>query len=606
MPARHSTPAESIDESGDPRTACGGRGSHARRALDERVVVSARFAERPFDAAAARRLQDEGVLPPLARVLSARGIDSTAQLQLATRDLLAPEKLAHVAEAARVLADAIDAGKRMLIVADYDCDGATACAVALRGLRSMGAAVSVEFLVPNRFEYGYGLTPEIVELAARGSGGPPDLLITVDNGIASVEGVARANDLGIEVLITDHHLPGERLPAARVIVNPNQPGCGFPSKHLAGVGVMFYVLTAVRAELRARGRFDPGTQPRLDRLLDLVALGTVADVVRLDHNNRILVAAGLQRIRSGAMQPGIAALFQVAGRDARLAHAADLGFALGPRINAAGRLTDMTVGIECLISDDFEDALQRARVLDQLNRDRRAIEADMQLDALAAVDAEPPAQRRTLTLFNPAWHQGVVGLVAARMKERFHRPTIAFAPAEAARLRGSGRSIEGVHLRDTLDLVTKVAPDLIDRFGGHAMAAGLTVPAQHLEAFTTAFEDVTRASCEAALFDQTVLTDGPIAARDIGFALVEAIERQIWGQGFPAPLFVNEFRVLEQRLVKDQHLKLWLELDGQRLSAIWFRHTDPLPAHARLAYRPVVDEYQGRRRVALTIEHGSL
>ena len=559
-----------------------------------------RLVERVFDAGAVRRLADAGVPAPLARALAARGIGSVRELELAMRDLVAPNALSHVDDAARLLAAAIDAGKRLLIVADYDCDGATACAVAVRGLRSMGA--QVDYLVPNRFEYGYGLTPEIVDLAA-GRSRKPDLLITVDNGIASVDGVARANEIGIEVLITDHHLPGERLPQAAAIVNPNQRGCGFPSKHLAGVGVMFYVLLALRAEFRRRGRFDESTQPRLDALLDLVALGTVADVVRLDRNNRILVAAGLERIRAGRLQPGIAALFQVAGRSARTARASDLGFVIGPRLNAAGRLADMTVGIECLLTDDYERALQLAHQLDELNRERRAIEGDMQFDALAELENTELAGRRTITLFNADWHQGVVGLVASRVKERFHRPTIAFARANERTLRGSGRSIEGVHLRDTLDLVTKVAPQMIEKFGGHAMAAGMTLAAERYEAFGRAFEEATRATTEAALFDRTVATDGPLQAAQITLGLVESIDRQIWGQGFPPPLFDNEFAVVEQRLVKAQHLKLTLELQGQRMSAMWFRHTDTLPSRVRLAYRPAADDYQGQRRVTLFVEH---
>ncbi len=557
--------------------------------------------QRRYDAQAAQRLAAGGLLPPLARSLAARGVQSIEELNLLMRELLAPGQLTQVQAAAQLLADSIAAGKDMLIVADYDCDGATACAVGLRGLRMMGARV--DYLVPNRFEYGYGLTPEIVELAAARAGGKPDLLITVDNGIASVDGVARANALGMQVLVTDHHLPGPRLPAAAVIVNPNQPGCGFPSKNLAGVGVMFYVLTALRAELRMRGVFGEANQPRLDGLLDLVALGTVADVVRLDRNNRILVAAGLERMRQGKLQPGMAALFQVAGRDARMAQAADLGFAIGPRINAAGRLTDMTVGIECLTTDSFDRALELARQLDQLNRERRAIETDMQVDALVELDSRDLRDTRTITLYNDSWHQGVVGLVASRVKEKFHRPTIAFARNDDGTLRGSGRSIEGVHLRDTLDLVTKAAPEMISKFGGHAMAAGLTLRGDALEGFTQALEAVTRASCEAHLFQRTVATDGPLASREIGLGLVEAIERQVWGQGFPAPLFDNEFAVVEQRLIKDAHLKLLLELDGQRFSAIWFRHTETVPTRVRLAYRPMIDEYQGQRRVTLCVEY---
>jgi single-stranded-DNA-specific exonuclease len=559
------------------------------------------FLRRDFDPAIARRLAASGLPYPLARALAARGVTSEADLRLSLEGLTAPTELSHVTEAASLLADAIEADARLLIVADYDCDGATACAVGLRGLRMLAAGTqsSIDYLVPNRFEYGYGLTPEIVELAAQRS---PDLLITVDNGIASVEGVARANDLGIEVLITDHHLPGAVLPAAACIVNPNQPGCGFPSKHLSGVGVMFYVLLALRAELRARGRFDAASQPRLDTLLDLVALGTVADVVRLDHNNRVLVSQGLQRIRTGRLHPGIAALFQVAGRDARSARAADLGFAIGPRINAAGRLTDMTVGIECLTTDSFERAMELARQLDELNRERRNIEAGMQLDALASHEVGDVERRRTICLFDETWHQGVVGLVASRIKERFHRPTIAFAPAGEGELRGSGRSIEGVHLRDTLDLVTKVAPTMVRRFGGHAMAAGLSLAAEHYEGFRAAFEEATSASCDRSLFERTVVTDGPLAAGEITLSLVEACDQHVWGQGFPAPLFDQDFYVVEQRLIKDRHLKLVLELDGRRFNAIFFGRVESLPKQVQLAYRPTIDEYQGQRRLALTID----
>ncbi|MCU0769164.1 MAG: single-stranded-DNA-specific exonuclease RecJ [Burkholderiaceae bacterium] len=555
-----------------------------------------RLIARDFDPAAARRLADAGLPSALARALAARGVSDVRELELGLDGLAPPQALSHIDAAASLLADAIEAEARLLIVADYDCDGATACAVGLRGLRLLaaGTQASIDYLVPNRFEYGYGLTPEIVDLAA---GRTPDLLITVDNGIASVEGVARAAELGIEVLVTDHHLPGAVLPAAACIVNPNQPGCGFPSKHLAGVGVMFYVLLALRAELRARGRFDAATQPRLDALLDLVALGTVADVVRLDRNNRVLVAQGLQRIRSGRLHAGIAALFQVARREARMARAADLGFAIGPRINAAGRLTDMTVGIECLATDSYEHALELAEQLDALNRERREIEGGMQLDALATLDAATVERSRTICLYDEHWHPGVVGLVASRVKERFHRPTIAFARSGESELRGSGRSIEGVHLRDTLDLVTKRAPDLVRRYGGHAMAAGLTLGIEHYEGFVRAFEDATRASCDRALFERTLATDGPLAPGEIVASLIEACDEHVWGQGFPAPVYANEFMVLEQRLVKDRHLKLRLELDGRPFDAIFFGRLDPLPRQAHL-----VDEYQGKRKLTLKIE----
>ena len=552
--------------------------------------------ERPHDPAAATRLAAAGLPAPLARALAARGIGSAGELEPALADLHAPAQLAQCQRAASLLADAIEQGQRLLIVADYDCDGATACALGLRGLRALGA--DVEFLVPNRFEFGYGLTPELVELAARRR---PDWIITVDNGVASVEGVDRANALGIGVVITDHHLPGEQLPAARAIVNPNQPGCAFPSKNLAGVGVMFYVLTALRAELRNRGRFERAAQPRLHPLLDLVALGTVADLVRLDRNNRALVAAGLQNIRRGQLQPGIAALFRVAGRNAAAARTEDLGFSIAPRLNAAGRLTDMSIGVECLTCDDPDRALELARQLDRLNQQRRQIEAQMQLDAFSDIDPAGFDQRRSIVLFNPQWHQGVVGLVASRVKERCHRPTIAFAAADAQLLRGSGRSIEGVHLRDTLDRVTKVAPGLIERFGGHAMAAGLTLRREHLDAFTEAFEAATRAAADPALFARTLAVDGALSAGEFGPDLIEAIDRIVWGQGFSEPLFANEFEVLEQRLVQERHLQLTLGLEGLRLRAIWFGRVEALPPRARLAYRLKFDGYRGLRRVSLQV-----
>ena len=557
--------------------------------------------ERPHDAAVATRLAAAGVPVPLARALAARGVVSRGELEPALGDIHAPALLAQCQRAASLLADAIDAHQRLLIVADYDCDGATACAVGLRGLRAMGA--EVDFLVPNRFDFGYGLTPELVELAARRQ---PDWIITVDNGVASVEGVERANALGIAVLITDHHLPGDRLPAARAIVNPNQPGCAFPSKNLAGVGVMFYVLTALRAELRSRGRFDQASQPRLNRLLDLVALGTVADLVRLDRNNRTLVAAGLQNMRRGLLQPGVAALFQVAGRSAAAARSEDLGFSIAPRINAAGRLTDMTVGIECLACDDPDRALELARQLDRLNQERRQIEAQMQLDAIGGIDTAGFEHRRSIVLFNPQWHQGVVGLVASRVKDRYHRPTIAFAAAGDDLLRGSGRSIDGLHLRDALDRITKTEPELIERFGGHAMAAGLTLPRRHLAAFTDAFEAATRALADPSLFTRSLLTDGALAATDFGPDLVDAIEAIVWGQGFAEPVFANEFDVLDQRLVQERHLQLTLGLGPCNLSAIWFGRSEALPPQVRLAYRLKFDTYRGLRRIRLQIAAAAL
>lgn len=560
------------------------------------------FRERAFDPAIARHLEGAGIAPALARVLAARGVADAAALAPSLQQLERPDSLLGAREAATLLADSIDQGKKILVIADYDCDGATACAVAVRGLRAFGARV--EYLVPNRFEFGYGLTPELVDHAAARS---PDLLVTVDNGIASVAGVERARALGMEVLVTDHHLPGAELPRARVIVNPNQPGCGFASKMLAGVGVMFYVLVALRALQRERGRLPEGGGPRLDELLDLVALGTVADLVPLDRNNRILVHAGLERIRSGRMQPGVAALFSAAGRGARRASASDLGFLLGPRLNAAGRLDDMSIGIECLLASDEAAAAALASRLDALNRERRTLEGRMQEQAQQALEATAVADRgwadrRTITVFDEGWHPGIVGLLASRLKERHHRPTIAFACDGELALRGSGRSIPGVHLRDVIDRVATRDPSLVTRFGGHAMAAGLTIPRAALAAFEAAFEDATRSLADAQAFSPTLAVDGPLDPREITLTLVEAIDRQVWGQAFAPPLFADEFEVEHQRLLRDEHLQLELRRGTHRWRAIWFRRDRTIPARARLAYRPVLDEYRGERRVSLAVE----
>ncbi|WP_186212186.1 single-stranded-DNA-specific exonuclease RecJ [Burkholderia gladioli] len=562
-----------------------------------------RLVTRQASPADAEALARHGLHPVLARLYAARGVTCPEDIETALARLVPPASLKGCEDAAVLLADALAARKRMLVVADYDCDGATACAVAVRGLRMLGA--SIDYLVPNRFEYGYGLTPEIVKLAAARR---PELLITVDNGIASVDGVAAANALGIDVLVTDHHLPGATLPAARAIVNPNQPGCEFPSKHIAGVGVMFYVLLALRAELRRRGAFDDARpEPRLDGLLDLVALGTVADVVRLDGNNRVLVAQGLQRIRKGRMQPGIAALFRAAAREARSASAFDLGFGLGPRLNAAGRLSDMSLGIECLTTDDVGRAWELAQQLDTMNRERRDIEAGMQQQALADLAQVDPAEAATITLFNPEWHQGVIGIVAGRLKEKFHRPSFTFAHADesGARVKGSGRSIPGFHLRDALDLVSKREPDLLVTFGGHAMAAGVTLETDKVPRFAAAFEAVAREWLSEEALSRVLETDGDLEDAYFTPQFVELLDGAVWGQGFPAPLFSGEFEVASQALVKDKHLKLQLARGRQRFGAIWFNHTEPLPAHATVAYRLASDTWNGVTRVQLIVEHAA-
>ena len=558
-----------------------------------------RIATRGYPLRDAERLRQGGVHPVLARVYAARGLVELAELGSELSGLVPPAALMHVERAAVFLADAIGARKRLVIVADYDCDGATACAVGLRGLRMLSA--NVDFIVPNRFEYGYGLTPEIVALAVAQK--QPDIIITVDNGIASIEGVDAANQRGIAVLITDHHLPAERLPAAAVIVNPNQPGCGFPSKNLAGVGVMFYVLLGLRAELRRRGVFDAHNQPKLDVLLDLVALGTVADVVRLDANNRILVAQGLKRMRAGRMHAGVAALFRAAGREARSATPFDLGFALGPRLNAAGRLANMALGIECLTTDDDGRAWAIAQELDGINRERRDIEAGMNEHALALLQDFDPADNATIAVFDPSWHQGVIGIVASRLKDRFYRPTITFAPGADGVLKGSGRSIPGFHLRDALDLVSKQAPTLIDKFGGHAMAAGLSIRADALAEFSAAFEAVGRGWLGKHQLERVIDTDGSLEHAYYTIDFIDTIGAQVWGQGFAAPLFCDEFRIVSQRVLKDRHLKLQLERDGSRFDAIWFGHADALPSQARIAYRLDTNTFNGVTRVQLLVEH---
>jgi single-stranded-DNA-specific exonuclease len=563
-----------------------------------------RIVTRPCSPADAEALIRHGLHPVLARLYASRGVCLPDELEIGLARLTPPASLKGCDAAAALLADAIEGRRRMLVVADYDCDGATACAVAVRGLRMFGA--QIDYLVPNRFEYGYGLTPEIVGLAARLPQGRPDLLITVDNGIASVDGVQAANSLGIDVLVTDHHLPGDELPPARAIVNPNQPGCTFPSKCIAGVGVMFYVLLALRAELRRRNAFtDAAPEPRLDGLLDLVALGTVADVVKLDANNRILVAQGLKRIRAGRMQPGIAALFRAAGRDARAASGFDMGFALGPRLNAAGRLSDMSLGIECLTTDDIGRAWELAQQLDAINRERREIEAGMQQQALEELQSVDPGDCATLTLFNPGWHQGVIGIVAGRLKERFHRPSFTFAHADDSGVlsKGSGRSIPGFHLRDAVDLISKREPGLIHKFGGHAMAAGLTIATADIPRFTAAFEAVGREWLSAEALSRVVETDGELEDAYFTPQFVEMIDAAVWGQGFPAPVFSGEFDVASQALVKDKHLKLQLVRGRQRFSAIWFNHVDPLPARTIVAYRLVSDTWNGVARVQMIVEH---
>ena len=572
------------------------------------------FIQRPFSERTANWLEQSGLHPLLARLYAARGVESPDELSLDLKKLLSPIELKNCLSTASLLADILEKQDPMLVVADYDCDGATACAVAVRGFKILGgSSTPIQFLVPNRFTMGYGLTPEVVELAAQQIP-KPKYLITVDNGIASEAGVNRARELDMEVIVTDHHLPGDGLPNALAIVNPNQPNCPFPSKALAGVGVMFYLLVALRAELRQRGKFTIENQPKIENLLDLVALGTVADVAQLDRNNRILVSNGLHRIRSGVSQFGIRALFQVAGRDPHKANAFDLGFAIGPRLNAAGRLADMSLGIRLLLSDHADEALEIAQELDRINRERRVIEGGMQETALSLLAEDQLAgtmdERSSICLWNAGWHQGVVGIVASRLKERFNRPAIVFAPADStsSELRGSGRSITGFHLRDALDLVSKRAPGLILKFGGHAMAAGLTIRQDDFAQFDALFQEVAHELLNEELLARRHVHDGSLALSDFTPEMGDLLAETIWGQGFPQPIFCGEFEIMQQSLMKDKHLKLQLRPTGPNnagskpFTGVWFNHTQTLPAIARLAYRLVTDRYQGSAKIQLMIE----
>ena len=555
-------------------------------------------------------LQQAGVHPLLAQLYAARGVKTPDELDEGLARLLSPTTLLGAMQAAVLLADAIAAGQHICIVADYDCDGATACAAGMRGLKLLGAS-KVSYLVPDRVVDGYGLTAPIAE-RVKASGA--DVLVTVDNGIASFDGVARAKALGMQVLVTDHHLPALTdgtigLPNADVIVNPNQPGCGFESKSIAGVGVMFYVLLALRAELRERGVFTIQDQPKVDALLPLVALGTVADVVKLDANNRRLVAQGLKRIRTGYLPAGIASLFIAAGRKANVATTFDFGFALGPRINAAGRLADMTLGIECLLTDDAGRADELAKTLDGINRERRDIEADMReqaqlaADAMIDLDDEPPP---AIAIYEPSFHEGVVGIVASRIKDKLHRPTFVFAASQAEgkshEIKGSGRSIAGFHLRDALDLVAKRQPGVLLKFGGHAMAAGCTMDEKNFELFEHTLQQVAREWLDAATLTRRIDTDGPLSAEYRRTDMVDTLHKEVWGQGFAAPTFSEEVEVVSQRLVGEKHLALKLKHQGQPVDGIWFGRTEPLPARVTLAFRLDADEWQGVRRVRFLVE----
>jgi single-stranded-DNA-specific exonuclease len=551
--------------------------------------------------ASQRTLTASGLSPVLARVLAARGIKTNNDLDDSLTRLAPVETLKNCHLAGKLLADTITNKANILIVADYDADGATATAITILFFRSIG--VTVDYFVPNRFEHGYGLTPEIVDIVAARK---TDLIITVDNGIASITGVARARELGIKVLITDHHLPGSELPQADCIVNPNQPDDSFASKCIAGVGVMFYVLIALRMELRTRRYFEQEhvEEPNLAELLDLVALGTIADVVPIDKNNRILVAQGLKRIRTGKMNPGIKALLQIARKDPSNARAADFGFAIGPRLNAAGRLTDMKLGIECLISNDIGKATELARELDQLNIERRSIEGEMKDQALRYLEDIETKLESGITLFNPQWHSGIVGILASRVKEKFNRPTIAFAPEKDNSLKGSGRSIQGIHLRDVLDILTKMDPSVIDKFGGHAMAAGLTIQAEKLERFTGLFNQIVNEEFNKNTIDNSIYVDGSLREQDSLTELAHELRIQVWGQGFPEPAFKDELHVRAHRILGDAHTKLRVSFSphGEEIDAIRFNFNDAVPNLINCVYRLDINDFYEHKPAQLIIE----
>ena len=561
-----------------------------------------RIATRPINPQLQSALQAAGANPLIAQLYAARNVADSSELNDSLKQLIPYTQLTNCTAAASHLADAIQSQQKILIIADYDADGATACSVAMKGLASMGARV--DFFVPNRFEHGYGLTPELADIAhAKGA----DLIVTVDNGISSAEGVARAKALGLDVIVTDHHIAGSVIPDC-IIVNPNQRGCTFPSKSIAGVGVIFYVLIALRAELRARDYFSGClniAEPKLDELLDLVALGTVADVVALDHNNRILVSQGLKRIRAGKMSHGIRALFQTARCSAQKAQPFDFGYKIAPRINAAGRLDDMSIGIACLLSGSLNEAESMASELNELNQTRQEIEQEMLTDILADCPNALPREQTTLCVYRDSFHQGVVGIVASRLKEKFYRPVFVFAPDDDGNYRGSGRSISGVHLRDVLDAISKRAPEIIIKFGGHAMAAGLTLRSGSLKTFGDLFEDIVRSQVNEDTLSQTFLTDGSLKASDITLANAQLINAQIWGQGFPPPSFADTFQVLRQQSMgaDKKHTKAWLTKEGQEFEAMFWRCEDTLPRDIRVVYRPTVNEWRGNTELQLYVDY---
>lgn len=569
--------------------------------------VKPRFVTRTVDPEHVATLQEQGLSPGMARILAGRGVETADSLVYDLRKAIPVNKLTNVEKMAKHLADKIQAGHKFLLVADYDSDGATSCAIGIRAMRGFGA--DIDFMVPNRFIHGYGLTPEIIQevvAKAKDTGTKqPDCILTVDNGVASVTGVAEANKNGIKVLVTDHHLAGDTLPDAECIVNPNQPGCDFPSKNLAGCGVIFYCMLALKKELTDRGWFKDHANFNMMELLDYVALGTVADVVRLDDNNRRLVSVGLDRMRNGLAHPGIKALMEVAGCKIEEANSFHMGFNVGPRLNAAGRLDDMSIGIACLLSDDDEESKRLAQQLDALNRERRSIEGDMTEQAVIQIDSMEfdPQDKYSMALFHPDWHQGVIGILASRIKDKTNRPTIAFGRGTNGELKGSCRSIPGLHMRDALDVVYKQNPGLIKKFGGHSMAAGLSIMEKDLDRFTVAFEESVRAVLPKEALELVIETDGALNPEHMSMELAKEIQGQVWGQGFTEPVFQGEFEVIRQRQVgKDLgHAKLTLGFEGAKFDAIFFHQKDPLPERIIATYSLNINDFNNMQKVDLRI-----
>jgi single-stranded-DNA-specific exonuclease len=564
-----------------------------------------RFQTRPVDEEKVKILTaEQKCSPAMARLLASRGVDCVAEsMDSSMSKALSVDSLTNSKKMASLMADKMAEGKRFLVVADYDSDGATSCAIAMRAMK--GFSANIDYVVPNRFVDGYGLTPEIVNRAAL-MNPRPDCIITVDNGIASVDGIARANVLGISVLVTDHHLPGDIDPAAECMVNPNQRGCTFGSKNLAGCGVIFYVMMALKMELDKRGWFKTHPSFTVSSLLDYVALGTVADVVKLDNNNRRLVTEGLKMMRAGRAHLGIQALLRIAGRDIEKVNSFDMGFAVGPRLNAAGRLDDMSIGISCLLADTEEEAEQLATRLDSLNKERRSIESDMTAQAITQIDdmIVAPEDKFTMTLFHPDWHEGVIGILASRVKDKCNRPTIAFGRGTGGHLKGSCRSIPALHLRDALDIVYKRNPGLIIKFGGHSMAAGLTIMETDLARFTVEFEDACRSMITTSDLDLVIATDGKLHPSDATIGFAEEIKSMVWGQGFPEPLFQGEFTVLNQDYIgKDKnHSRLRLGMGAQAFEAILFQQGEPLPNMIRATFSLDVNEWKGSKKLQLKLQ----